>query len=118
MYDRPRLFGHLLIRPLALIYASAVATAQQPTGIVPLIATDPVAEYLTRGGAFAVILIILFFYRKDWIRLVDQRQGQMEILTNLVQQATKAQGDNSAALRENSAVIARLTDKLEPRITR
>jgi len=105
MRDRPLIFGPL-IGPLALFYVMyGTVSAQQTTGIVPLVATDPIAEYLTRGGSFAVILIILFFYRKDWIRLVDERQGQTQILL--------------AALRENSAVMQRLCDKLDdPRPSR
>lgn len=100
---------------LALFYLALDATgayAQNTTGIVPLVTNDPVAEYLTKGGAFAVILVILFFYRRDWKTAVEFWQNQHQITTDLVEKATRAQADNSAALRENSSVLQRLTDKL------
>lgn len=95
-----------------LYMAVSIADAQGQTGIVPLVTNDPVAEYLTKGGAFAVILVILFFYRRDWKTAVDFWQDQHKTTTELVQQATKAQAENSAALRENSLVLQRLADKL------
>lgn len=57
------------------------------------------------GGAFGVILVILFFYRRDWKTAVDFWRDQHSITTDLVVQATRAQTETSAALRENTVVV-------------
>jgi uncharacterized membrane protein YvbJ len=60
---------------------------------------------IEKGGAFAVILIILFFYRRDYVQLTDFWKKQTETLVTLVEENTKAQTETSAALRENTVVV-------------
>jgi hypothetical protein len=60
---------------------------------------------IREGGAFVVILVILFFYRRDWKTAVEFWRDQHAITTDLVIQATKAQVSMEAALRENTVVV-------------
>lgn len=60
---------------------------------------------LREGGAFAVILVILFFYRRDWKTAVEFWRDQHAITTKLVQDNTVAQTETAAALRENTVVV-------------
>jgi hypothetical protein len=57
------------------------------------------------GGAFAVILVILFFYRRDWKTAVEFWRDQHATTTQLVQDNTRAQTETAAALRENTVVV-------------
>lgn len=65
-----------------------------------------VAQWAVReGGAFVVILVILFFYRRDWKTATEFWRDQHVITTQLVVAATKAQTETAAALRENTTVV-------------
>lgn len=101
-----------VVTAMVILMFWPATAASQTSGIVPLVTNDPIAEYLTKGGAFAVILVILFFYRRDWKTAVDFWQNQSQMTTQLVQQATASQTENSAALRENSAILQRLADQI------
>lgn len=114
MFHTQRFVGWVFAGVLMAYLLSVIpAFAQGTSGIVPLVTNDPISEYLTKGGSFAVIFILLFFYRRDWRTAVDFWKDQHKTTTELVQQATKAQTDNSAAIRENSMLIARLSDKIK-----
>lgn len=60
---------------------------------------------MDKGGAYVVILLLLFFMRRDWHTTVDYWQAQNAITTDLVIRATQAQTDTAAALRENTVVV-------------
>lgn len=60
---------------------------------------------IQQGGAYVVILVILFFYRRDWTRLESQLRDQLAVLTQLVVGATKAQAETAAALTQNTVVV-------------
>lgn len=60
---------------------------------------------LKEGGAFGVILVILFFYRRDWKAATEYWQQQNAITTKLVQESTMANSDMAAAMRENTVVV-------------
>lgn len=65
-----------------------------------------VAQWAVReGGAFVVILVILFFYRRDWKTATEFWKEQNVLTTQLVAAATKAQTETAAALRENTTVV-------------
>lgn len=91
--------------------ASQVERAEQGmaiTGGAEVGAADQVsiAQWAVReGGAFVVILVILFFYRRDWKTATEFWREQNVLTTNLVIAATKAQTETAAALRENTTVV-------------
>lgn len=60
---------------------------------------------LTQGGALAVLIIVLFFYRRDWKTAVEFWRDQLVARDTLVKEATRAQVDTAAALREATIVI-------------
>ncbi len=102
----------LTLGPLVATYMvlwTYTLLAQGQTGIVPVISSDPVSEYLTKGGAFAIIAILLSFYRRDWGRALDTSKEQMTILTRLVESATKAQTESAVALNASTTAVAAST---------
>jgi hypothetical protein len=69
-------------------------------------ATLTFAQWAIReGGAFAVILVILFFYRRDWKTATEFWRDQHAVTTQALRDSTKAQADMASALRENTQVV-------------
>jgi hypothetical protein len=58
-----------------------------------------------KGGAYVVILVLLFFYRRDWQAVLASTKDELAILTGLVVEATKAQSATADALRENNVIV-------------
>lgn len=60
---------------------------------------------LDKGGAYVVILVVLFFYRRDWAKVSDYKDQQLAMLMALVQENTRAQALVGDALRENNVIV-------------
>src|SRR4051812_34706 len=85
--------GRASVTALALLAgprATEIVLAQVVTaGSVP---EQTMAQWaIEKGGAFAVILIILFFYRRDYVQLTDFWRAQSQVMKDLVEENTKAQ---------------------------
>jgi len=88
--------------------AQATATSESQGGTMPSV--DPNQITLMQWAAkeapaYVVILVILFFYRRDWKTAVDFWRDQHTITTKMVQENTVAQTETAAALRENTTVV-------------
>lgn len=68
---------------------------------------------IREGGAYVVILVILFFYRRDWKTATDFWKDQHKITTDLAKECSKAMTDQTAALRENTIVTHGLKNLLQ-----
>lgn len=64
-------------------------------------------------GAFFIILVILFFYRRDWQTAVEFWKDQHALTMSLVEKATVAQIEASAVVRENTVVTHALKRVIE-----
>jgi hypothetical protein len=64
-----------------------------------------IIEGLRQGGLLAVILIVLFFYRRDYARLTDFWKEHNAQMMDLVRSNTKAQADTASALSQNTVVV-------------
>lgn len=60
---------------------------------------------IDKGGAYVVILVVLFFYRRDWQTAVNFWKDQSKITVDLIIEATKAQDATAAALAQNTVVV-------------
>lgn len=114
------------------VLSTYVLIAQGQTGIVPIISTDPLTEYLTKGGTYAIIALLLYFYRRDWSKALDSSKDFADVLTRIVESSTKAQTESAiavtastqavmastAATTANTAALQRLLDRLEASKTR
>lgn len=70
---------------------------------------DLVRYAITQGGLLAVVLVLLWSYRRDWTNIVDQRGEHIAVLTNLVQQSTTAQANSAASLASMAEAIKEMT---------
>lgn len=93
--------------PVAQVTRTAEQAAPEPNGGNSV---DPsqvgIIQWAQKEGpAYVVILVILFFYRRDWKTAVDFWQSQHAVTTKLVVDCTQSQTETSAALRENTVVV-------------
>lgn len=107
---------HAFVAGAFMAVAGYVSTARldgQGLGAAT-VGSEPFLEWaLRQGGALAVLVIVLFFYRRDWKTAVDFWKDQNTTRDLLVKEATKAQADTAAALRENAVVIHSLKRVIE-----
>lgn len=108
----------------AVIYASAlmfvgylnfdtVLAQTMTTGASAAVPEDFWRWAIQQGGAFVVVLIILFFYRRDWKTAVDFWKDQHAVTTGLIEKVTSANVEMTAALRENTVVTHSLKRAME-----
>jgi hypothetical protein len=65
-----------------------------------------------QGGAYVVILIVLFFYRRDWKTLNESARQDTQSLSQILIESTRVQVQNTAAVAENTLVTHRLKELL------
>lgn len=88
------------------LLAQGVQTAPVPT--------ESILEFAMRqGGAFAILLIVLWFYRRDYRDLVAFRTERDKLLVELVENSTKSNAEMAAALRENNIVVHRAKNVMQ-----
>lgn len=85
-----------------------VATLEPVSGDVDL------TKYaITQGGLLAVVLVLLFFYRRDFMRVQQRDDEKISILTDLVEKNTTALSGSSSQLAANEKATHRLARALE-----
>jgi hypothetical protein len=88
------------------MYVVFSTTALVAQGAIPTITTsDPISEYLTKGGSYAVIALLLYFYRRDWANALDVSKNSVEMLTRIVEGSTKAQTESALAITASTAAV-------------
>lgn len=76
-------------------------------------------QILREGGAYTVLLVVLFFYRQDWKMLhacdrdlVETTKQQYDLTAGMLIKSTEAQTKVAAALAENTVVVHRVKSVL------
>lgn len=94
---------------LVALACASLGAETAPTSI----SLDPIAEFLTKGGPYASVMVILFFYRRDYKTVVDFWKDQSKAMSDLTKQSTSAQVETAAAMRELTNVIHSLKRVIE-----
>lgn len=69
----------------------------------------PILDWAIRQGGFlAVLVTVLYFYRRDMHQQKDEHFKHYQVVTDLVHRAVAAQTDTAAAIRENAMVLDRV----------
>ena len=69
-------------------------------------ASESLMEFaLRQGGAFAVLIIVLFYYRRDYRDLTAYKDNRDNQMVEMVREQTKANSEMAAALRENNIIV-------------
>ena len=103
-------------------YVSTTSVIVYAQASEPLGSISPMAEFAVRqGGALLVLLVVLFFYRRDYRYLSDYREQQFQVLVDLVGKNTQAFTDTASALRETATVVHQaklvIRDRLPPGVS-
>lgn len=68
--------------------------------------SESLFEFAVRqGGAFVILFVVLFYYRRDYRDLTDYKTLRDQVLVELVKENVKASADMANALRENNVVV-------------
>jgi hypothetical protein len=77
---------------------------------MPTSTIDP-AAILQQGGFFAVLLVVLYFYRRDYGRLVSEKDAYITQLIEMVRNGTRVLSEHN----EVSGRIARAVEHMNTR---
>lgn len=86
-----------------------VAAALEPVMGSP----DLVKYAITQGGLLFVVLVLLWFYRRDLLRISQHDEDKASVLVTLVQQNTQAMTQAAAASTANEQAANRLASAVE-----
>ena len=89
-----------------LMMAAFDPAMSQPTGDF-----DVVRYAITQGGLLAVVLVLLWTYRRDLMRQLSEKDDRLKVMTELVQGATTALTRSADACDR----MARAVENLERR---
>jgi predicted metalloprotease len=106
------LFSHSplpMARPTVAVIAMALAAAEPV--IVP--EQDLIRYGITQGGLVLVVLVIFWSYRRDLVRLIDAKDQNLRVLTELVASNTSAATRMAEAVEAQEKVIERLTSAID-----
>ncbi len=89
------------------IMASALVAGLilQPPGGAPMTDVSLIERALREGGFFAIILILLYFYRRDTKWATEFWKDQAAEFAVCIKENTKSQVEIASALRENNVVV-------------
>ena len=96
-------------RPMAAALVMALAVAEPV--VVP--EQDLIRYGITQGGLVLVVLVIFWSYRRDLVRLIDAKDQNLKILTELVATNTAASTRVAEAVEAQEKVIERLTSAMD-----
>lgn len=100
-------------RTLAAVLVAVACVSVGAETAPNTISLDPIAEFVTKGGPYASVMVILFFYRRDYKTVVDFWKDQSKATADLAKQSTSAQVETAAAMRELTTVIHSLKRVIE-----
>jgi hypothetical protein len=81
------------------------STPQVTVGLDPQQQIGLAQWAVQQGGFLVVILVILFFYRRDWKTATEFWKDQTKVSHDLAATCATAVADNAAATRENTVVM-------------
>jgi hypothetical protein len=68
---------------------------------------------LSQGGAVAVALILMWFYRRDWSRIISKDEEKIQILMGIVTDCAKAIEASVAQSEATEKAVTRLARAME-----
>jgi hypothetical protein len=68
--------------------------------------SESMVEFAIRqGGAIVVLMIVLFYYRRDYRELVSYKAERDRLMIELVKESTAANVEMASAIRENNVIV-------------
>lgn len=91
------------------------------TSLIVAATVEPVSEPdllrygLTQGGLLAVVLVLLWSYRKDMIGKLADRDDHLIVMTGLVSKSTEAQWKSAEAVERMARALEAMNVRREDR---
>ena len=105
----------------ALLLIAAVPSVVVGADGVPGSGEQQLATIIAQAGAIGVLSVVLFFYRRDFMRKVEQERAANEQLADLLEKSNECIRNSSVAMaRQTDAThrLARTVEHLERAIDR
>jgi hypothetical protein len=102
-----------------MVRGTLILTALMVATLEPVIGDpDPMRYLVNQGGAWVVVAVMLYFYRRDMHRWASKDEEKVSILTTLVEKDTAASSRVAAAIEANEKAqhrVARALERMEAR---
>lgn len=94
-----------MMRGVTLTLALFVATIE-PIASEP----DVLVKYaITQGGLLAVVLVLLFFYRRDFLREIEEQRERLSVMAGMVESSTQALTRSADASERMARAVEHMT---------
>ena len=71
---------------MSMVRGFAASAVVALAAVEPIVGDVDLYKYaITQGGLLAVVLVLLWSYRRDFKRIVDDQQARLGVMTELVQ---------------------------------
>lgn len=92
---------------MSVLFMAAIESAGVPAD------PDLTRYAITQGGLLAVVMVLLYFYRKDFRAQIADQDERLEVMTGLVIANTTAMTKAASASEANEKAAHRLSRALE-----
>lgn len=99
------------VRGVVIAVGAALGVDQSMTFIaqaLPAWSDAYLMQLAEKGGGWAVLLIVLFFYRRDFLRKTDSEQATNDKLLAAITKQSESEQRLAVALTENTEVMRRV----------
>lgn len=106
----------LLLKTTALLKGTALFASMSLIALEPAITPvepDFWRYAITQGGLFAVVCVLLWSYRRDFIRIQDRDSEKLALLAGLIEKSVAAMSTVTAALVSQEQTTARLEQTVD-----
>lgn len=81
--------------------------------LVPGGADNLIGAFLEKGGLVAILAVLIYFYRRDWVRLNESNRDQNEQLLQVIRESNAVHRDTAVAIQKNSDALGKLSDAVD-----
>jgi hypothetical protein len=100
------LAGAATIGGLSLVLAAT-------ENLLPSGADNMIGTFLEKGGLVALLAVLIYFYRRDWLRLNESNRDQNAQLLDVIRESNRVHKDTAVAIQKNSDALERLSDAVD-----
>jgi hypothetical protein len=99
------------------VFRGVIATTLMVAAAVePVVNDADLPRYaLTQGGLLAVVLVLLWSYRKDTMSILREKENNITLMAEMVQEATAASVKTAEALERMGRAIETMNLRRTPR---
>jgi hypothetical protein len=72
-----------------------------------------IGAFMEKGGLVAILAVLIYFYRRDWMRLNESNRDQNTQLIEVIRESNKVHQITAVAIQQNSDALGRLSDAVE-----